>query len=178
MKAFLPTALFINLSVATLMLVGLTSAANAAQKVQGFSVENCRPLNDKAIMIDFCSPQAIGLYKQQLSKPINFNRNYVLFPIDLPKSVKGWGKVTNYAALNPKTKQVIPMSFAFFADQGYARLDFSKNANKVCTMDHNTALMGDGENAGTYTPASDGNVNYCVAMIDNQFFSTTVDFMP
>ena len=127
MKAFLPTALFINLSVATLMVVGLTSNANAAQKVQGFSVENCRPLNDKAIMIDFCSPQAIGLYKQQLSRPINFNRNYVLFPIDLPKSVKGWGKVTNYAALNPKTKQVIPMSFAFFADQGYARLNFSKN---------------------------------------------------
>lgn len=178
MKAFLPTALFINLSAATLMLVGLTSAANAAQKVQGFSVEKCRPLNDKAIMIDFCSPEAIAIYKKHLTQPINFNRNYVLFPIDLPKPLKGWGKVTNYAALNPKTKQVIPISFAFFADKGYARLHFSKNDNKVCTTDHNTALMGDGENAGTYTPASEGNVNYCVAMIDNQFFSTTVDFMP
>lgn len=171
----------LKLTGLTLMLglgVCLSPITYADQNVQGFSITNCHPLNNDEIILDFCSPKAIAIYKKQLNKPINYNHDYVMFPIDLPKPLKKWGKVTNYAALNPKTKKVIPTSFAFITEKGYARLSFNKNSNKVCTIDHNTVLMGDGESAGTYTPNSDGYVNYCFDLIDNQFFSTTLDFVP
>lgn len=145
--------------------------------VKGFKIENCSPLTDKKIMMNFCDAKAITLYQKQLTQPVNFNHDYVLFPIDLPTSLKGWGKITNYVALKPKTKQAIPVTFALNTTTGYARLKFNKNSDKVCTFDHKTNLMGDGVNAGTYTASSDGDVNYCFDMIDNQFFSTTVDYV-
>lgn len=170
-----------SLKQVTLALIALSLGASVYANpttVKGFKIEDCRPLTDKKMMMDFCDAKAVAIYQQQLKKPINFNHNYVLFPIDLPTPLKGWGEITNYVALNPKTKQVVPVKFALNTDEGYARLNFNKNSDKVCTIDHTTNLLGDGVNAGTYTVSSDGDVNYCFNMIDNRFFSTTIDEVP
>ncbi|ENV10106.1 hypothetical protein F966_01278 [Acinetobacter higginsii] len=127
--------------------------------------------------IDFCSDNFLKLYKDALSKKVNFAQNKIALVIDKERDT-GKGvprKVKYFIVLDPRTKKVYPLeqSVGYFVDDRFDEIaseppivKFSQSNNQICL-------------SGTTFSYHDNNINvenecYIFNLNERNFFKKIV----